>query len=412
MAASSMHLSKLRRWLLSSPPIEWGLSHLRELLIGALREGPIPQHVAFVMDGNRRFARNHRIEKVEGHNLGFEALAKILEVCYKAGVKVVTVYAFSIENFKRSKYEVDALMDMARVKLAQLSQHGDLLDRYGASVRVLGRRDLVKPEVLEAIDKAVELTSRNGDAILNICFPYTSRDEMTTAIRNTVIEYSTPLDRTQLPLSNGQRRTFSETHIAESIQKEGGMVNGHGTDSSLLRPRGKRATKSSNDDPDAFPLATSTTSTDHHSHVAEKVAIIPEAYTSYPPNTDQLIFLSPETITQQTLTDHMLTAGCPPLDLLVRTSGVERLSDFMLWQCHQNTEIVFLDILWPSFDLWTFLPVLWEWQWRVRKQGGQNGELEDSNEDEFSGSHNGVTNGVGSEYSPLAHRQRARSKDR
>ncbi|PGH02050.1 di-trans,poly-cis-decaprenylcistransferase [Blastomyces parvus] len=412
MAASSMHLSKLRRWFLSSPPIEWGLSHLRELLIGALREGPIPQHVAFVMDGNRRFARNHRIEKVEGHNLGFEALAKILEVCYKAGVKVVTVYAFSIENFKRSKYEVDALMDMARVKLAQLSQHGDLLDRYGASVRVLGRRDLVKPEVLEAIDKAVELTSRNGDAILNICFPYTSRDEITTAIRNTVIEYSTPLDRTQLPLSNGPRRAFSETHIAESIQKEGGMVNGHDTDSSLLRPRGKRATKSSSDDADVFPHATSTTSTDHHSHVVEKVPMIPEAYTSYPPNTDQLIFLSPETITQQTLTDHMLTAGCPPLDLLVRTSGVERLSDFMLWQCHQNTEIVFLDTLWPSFDLWTFLPVLWEWQWRVRKQGSQNGELEDSNEDEFGGSHNGVTNGVGSEYPPLARRQSGRSKDR
>lgn len=77
MAASSMHLSKLRRWFVSSPPIEWALSHLRELLIGALREGPIPQHVAFVMDGNRRFARNHQIERVEGHHLGFEALAKV-----------------------------------------------------------------------------------------------------------------------------------------------------------------------------------------------------------------------------------------------------------------------------------------------------------------------------------------------
>ncbi|KKZ66130.1 undecaprenyl diphosphate synthase [[Emmonsia] crescens] len=406
MAASSMHLSKLRRWVLSSPPIEWSLSTLRELLIGALREGPIPQHVAFVMDGNRRFARNHRIEKVEGHNLGFEALAKILEVCYKAGVKVVTVYAFSIENFKRSKYEVDALMDMARVKLAQLSQHGDLLDRYGASVRVLGRRDLVKPEVLEAIDKAVELTSRNGDCILNICFPYTSRDEMTAAIRNTVIEYSTPLDRTQLPLSNGPRRAFSETHIAECIQKEGGMVNGNGTDSSLSPPRGKRAPRGSGDDLSSHPTSTSTIC---HPQVVEKVSTIPEAYTSYPPNTDQLIFLSPETISQQTLTDHMLTAGCPPLDLLVRTSGVERLSDFMLWQCHQNTEIVFLETLWPSFDLWTFLPVLWEWQWRVRKQGTRNGEPEDSDEDEF-GSHDGVTNGVSSDF-PLARRQSGKFKD-
>lgn len=88
---------------------------------------------------------------------------QILEVCYKSGVKIVTVYAFSIENFKRSKYEVDALMEMAKVKLSQLSQHGDLLDRYGASVRILGQRDLVKPDVLEAIDRAVDLTRNNGE---------------------------------------------------------------------------------------------------------------------------------------------------------------------------------------------------------------------------------------------------------
>src|SRR5271163_4915649 len=69
--------SKLRKWLMSSPPAEWALSQIRELLIGALRQGPIPRHVAFVMDGNRRFARSRRIETVEGHNLGFEALAKV-----------------------------------------------------------------------------------------------------------------------------------------------------------------------------------------------------------------------------------------------------------------------------------------------------------------------------------------------
>lgn len=89
-------------------------------------------------------------------------MVQILEVCYKSGVKVVTVYAFSIENFKRSKYEVDALMEMAKIKLSQLAQHGELLDRYGASVRVLGDRSLVKPDVLEAIDRAVDLTKSNG----------------------------------------------------------------------------------------------------------------------------------------------------------------------------------------------------------------------------------------------------------
>lgn len=75
--ASSMHLSRLRKWFLASPPIEYAINSLKELLVGALRQGPIPQHVAFVMDGNRRFARSHGIETVEGHNLGFEALARV-----------------------------------------------------------------------------------------------------------------------------------------------------------------------------------------------------------------------------------------------------------------------------------------------------------------------------------------------
>jgi ditrans,polycis-polyprenyl diphosphate synthase len=134
---------------------------LKELFINSVRQGPVPQHVAFVMDGNRRFARKNHIETVEGHNMGFEALAKILEVCYKSGVKVVTVYAFSIENFKRPLHEVNALMEIAKIKLMQLCQHGDLLERYGASLRILGERDMVRPDVLEVIDEAVEMTKHN-----------------------------------------------------------------------------------------------------------------------------------------------------------------------------------------------------------------------------------------------------------
>jgi len=77
-------------------------------------------------------------------------------------VEVVTIYAFSIENFKRSKYEVDALMDMAKIKLSQMSQHGELLDRYGAKIKILGQKELVRPDVLEAINHAVELTKHNN----------------------------------------------------------------------------------------------------------------------------------------------------------------------------------------------------------------------------------------------------------
>jgi ditrans,polycis-polyprenyl diphosphate synthase len=80
------------------------------------------------------------------------------------------------------------------------------------------------------------------------------------------------------------------------------------------------------------------------------------------------VYPSAEDITADTIDSHMYTDGCPPLELFVRTSGVERLSDFMLWQCHQNTPIVFLKCFWPDFDLWHFIPVLLEWQWRQKRK--------------------------------------------
>ncbi|CAG7937122.1 unnamed protein product [Penicillium salamii] len=355
----SMHMSRLRNWFLSSPPAEYLITSLKELLIGALQQGPIPQHVAFVMDGNRRFARSHGIETVEGHNLGFEALARILEVCYKSGVKVVTIYAFSIENFKRSKFEVDALMEIAKVKLSQMAQHGDILDRYGARVDVLGRLDLLKPDVLEAVNKAVDMTSRNGDRVLNICFPYTSRDEITSAIRHTVDDYSTPIQ--QAPSTAHAARTpFSESHITQNIRAQ---------------------TKSYDTNSDSESTSSSSAQEDEHPRNGRGIYESGSSFSSsttlhlgpeskgspHRPASESPLYISPETITRQTLNDHMLTKGTPPLDILVRTSGVERLSDFMLWQTHENTEIVFLEVMWPEFDLWHFLPVLLGWQRRISK---------------------------------------------
>lgn len=86
---------------------------------------------------------------------------KVLEICYKSGVRVVTVYAFSIENFNRPQYEVDGLMQLAKVKLEQLTHHGDLLERYGAAVKVLGQRDLLRQDVLDVVDRAVDMTKGN-----------------------------------------------------------------------------------------------------------------------------------------------------------------------------------------------------------------------------------------------------------
>lgn len=93
-----------------------------------------------------------------------------MEICYKAGVKTVTVYAFSIENFNRPKYEVEGLMQLAKVKLEQLTTYGDVLDRYGAAVRVLGQRELIRDDVLEVVDRAVARTRNNQKSVGLISF--------------------------------------------------------------------------------------------------------------------------------------------------------------------------------------------------------------------------------------------------
>ncbi|RAK97612.1 undecaprenyl diphosphate synthase family protein [Aspergillus ibericus CBS 121593] len=389
--STSIHLSRFRKWLLASPPIEFAIGQLRNLLVGAIRQGPVPQHVAFVMDGNRRFARTHGIETVEGHNLGFEALARILEVCYKSGVKVVTIYAFSIENFKRSKFEVDALMELARVQLSQMVQHGEILDRYGAKVRVLGRLDLLRPDVLAAVNRAMEVTSGNGNCILNICFPYTSRDEITTAVRETVAEYSQPLPSSR-PSTTSSRSPFSESHIAQNIRAQAQVGKGEDvpSDTETASESSAEGGAPKHDLPNGVYENGSSFSSSSTLHLAgQPDTPNGKAPVSEPtPGKESPVFMSPETITRQTLSDHLFTYDNPPLDLLVRTSGVERLSDFMLWQCHEDTEIVFLDILWPDFDLWHFMPVLLGWQRRISKskknpdaEGNFDGDISDSVEE-------------------------------
>ena len=357
----------LRNWVLSLPPLEYLVQRLRELLIGSLKYGPIPQHIAFVMDGNRRYARKNKVETVEGHHMGFEALARILEVCYKSGVKVVTIYAFSIENFKRSKYEVDALMDMAKTKLVQMSQHGELFDRYGASVRILGDRSLVREDVLKQVDRAVIMTEHNDQAVLNVCFPYTSREEITHSIRETVKDFSKAPERPHI------KRPFSESHIQRNIRSRqlSAVTEEERPTQFLALPREDSGVFASDNE--------STELSDEQDLEASSNLNPASSRTSHSPSPvlkpTHTHFLDPETIDSFTLTKNMYTSDAPPLDLLIRTSGVSRLSDFMLWQCHEDTEVRVLDCLWPEFDLWQFLPVLVEWQWRQRKMAESESRL-------------------------------------
>lgn len=139
---------------------------LRTLLVESLKLGPLPQHVAFIMDGNRRFARDKHEPVRVGHEEGFEALKRVLSFLLRLRIKHVTVYAFSIENFNRPPDEVDALMTIARERLVELSKKGQLLDEYGIQIRVLGRRDLLPEDVQEACAHAEAMTAHNKKYIL------------------------------------------------------------------------------------------------------------------------------------------------------------------------------------------------------------------------------------------------------
>jgi ditrans,polycis-polyprenyl diphosphate synthase len=221
-------------------------------------------------------------------------------------------------------------MDLLKMKLSEMAEHGGLLERYGVKVVFPGQLDLLRPDVLTIVNRTMEMTGQNLDRTLNICCPYTSRNEIVTAIRDTVIDFSTRMPpvpgRTPLP----------------------------GCQASALNTRARARVSIYGDPTQKMKIPWWIATTGSIGPAALDHQDI--AYSKAP------VFAGPEIIDDQTLTDHLWTKGNPPLDILIRTSGVRRLSDFMLWQCCQVTEIVYLDVLWPEFSLWHFLPVLVGWQ--------------------------------------------------
>lgn len=117
-------------WVPDIPEYSW----FERLCIQILKCGTVPKHVAFIMDGNRRFARENGIAKIDGHAQGFDKLAETLQWCNDLGIKEVTVYAFSIENFKRPQEEVDGLLDLAREKFKRIIEERKKLEDFGELV--------------------------------------------------------------------------------------------------------------------------------------------------------------------------------------------------------------------------------------------------------------------------------------
>ncbi|ORY28474.1 putative undecaprenyl diphosphate synthase-domain-containing protein [Naematelia encephala] len=256
---------------------------LTSVLLYLLSLGPLPHHVGFVMDGNRRYARGRGMQVAQGHSDGFQSLRRTLEVCLKLRIRAVSVYAFAIDNFSREEEEVGALMRLARVRLMELCGHGDLLQQYGIRVRFIGRIEMLPKDVREAVQEMEALTRNHRNGVLNVCCPYASRDEITTAVRDTV------------------KAAYADTSDSELEDVPSENVFGN-----LESCRSIASIASRGDKGDSGKL-----------------------------------------------------------DILVRTSNVKRLSDFMMWQASEDTQLHFVRTNWPEFGLTDMLPILLGWQQKI-----------------------------------------------
>lgn len=199
---------------------------------------------------------------------------------------------------------------------------------------------------------------------MNICFPYTSRAEITTAIRETVQDFLAPPPPKNTP--------FSPSRIRQKV-----LSSQYDDRDALptIRDASPDNRAEANDDDADKDL-------DGDTGDSSSATLLPDSpqprVRARKSSSDSSTLPSPESITADTLDSHMYTSLDPPLDVFVRTSGVERLSDFMLWQCHQDTHIFFLKCFWPDFDLQHFVLVLLEWQWR-QKQKARDGSVQIKN---------------------------------
>jgi ditrans,polycis-polyprenyl diphosphate synthase len=135
---------------------------LLKLAIPLLKStGPIPNHVAFIMDGNRRFARSNSLPTISGHVSGFTTLQHTLEWSLSLGISTITIFAFSVENYKRPKDEVDGLMELARTKLVEFTKEESFIRKRGICVRVLGEIDLLEPGLREAAQNVMRDTAHH-----------------------------------------------------------------------------------------------------------------------------------------------------------------------------------------------------------------------------------------------------------
>jgi undecaprenyl diphosphate synthase len=239
------------------------------IALGAPRAGAAPLHVGVIMDGNGRWAAQRGLPRYEGHRRGVEALRRAVRAAADLGVRYLTVYSFSSENWSRPAAEISELMGLLKFFI-----RSDLraLEQEGVRVRVIGERDNLKPDIVALLDEAETRTRHNSTLDLLVAFNYGSRQEIVAAARS----------------------------LAEDV-------------------------------------------------AAGRLA---------PDEIDESLFAS-----------RLGTRFAPDPDLIIRTSGEMRLSNFLMWQSAYS-ELVFLPIYWPDFDRQAFQSALDTFHARARRFGG------------------------------------------
>jgi undecaprenyl diphosphate synthase len=237
-----------------------------------LDPGRIPPHIAIIMDGNGRWAEARSLPRAAGHRAGVEAARRTLRACRELGVRVLSLFAFSTENWRRPADEVQALMEL----LAEaVRDEASELIQGGVQLRVSGDLTTLGADVRRDVGEVVELTRSNSDFILNVAYNYGGRAEIVSAVQRLAAEAA------------------------------GGR-------------------------------------------------------------------LPAEEITEELLSRHLYTAGLPDPDLLIRTGGEHRVSNFLLWQI-AYTELYFTNVFWPDFDREHLMDAIGDYQQRRRRFGGVEG---------------------------------------
>jgi undecaprenyl diphosphate synthase len=239
-----------------------------DILARIREQGNVPRHVAVIMDGNGRWARERHMPRVFGHRSGMTAVREVIEGAVEAGVEYLSLFAFSRENWERPVAEVSALMDLL---VEYVGREADELAAKGVQVRVLGDLSRLSAAAAAAVDDVVRRTAPNRRLVVNLFISYGARDEIVRAAR------------------------------------------------SLAR--------------DA---------------AAGK--------------------LDPDDITEDLVSARLYTADCPDPDLLIRTSGEQRISNFLLWQLAYS-ELLITQVLWPDFTRAELFGAIDEFQRRERRYG-------------------------------------------